>query len=331
MKIAIAILNWNGKKLLEQFLPSVVQYSQEAEIYVIDNASTDDSVLFLKKDYPIIQILQNKENFGFSRGYNEAIKLIEADIICLLNSDVEVTENWLQPIKNLFEKDQSITVVQPKILDYKKKTHFEYAGAAGGFLDLLGYPFCRGRIFDTIEEDLGQYDNEIEIFWASGAAFFIRKKKYIELGGLDEDYFAHQEEIDLCWRIKNNGDKIYYTYRSVVYHLGGATLSNMNPQKTFLNFRNSLFNLLKNLPFTEAVLKIFFRMCLDGLAGLKFLFQFQANHFYAIIKAHFSFYRLSFKMYKKRAFPQSSKLSSKYILWEYFVRKKKKFSEIFFF
>ncbi len=325
MKIAIAILNWNGRKLLEQFLPSVIQYSQEAEIYVIDNASTDDSVFFLKKNYPTIQILQNKENVGFSKGYNEVIKLIEADVICLLNSDVEVTENWLQPIQNLFEKDQNITVVQPKIVDYKKKTHFEYAGAAGGFLDALGYPFCRGRIFDTIEEDLGQYDNEIEIFWASGAAFFIRKKNYIELGGLDEDYFAHQEEIDLCWRIKNNGGKIYYTHRSVVYHLGGATLSNMNPQKTFLNFRNSLFNLLKNLPFTEAVFKIFIRLCLDGLAGLKFLFQGQVGHLYAIIKAHFSFYRFSFKMYKKRAFPQSSKLPSKYILWEYFVRRKKRF------
>lgn len=330
MKTAIAILNWNGKKLLQQFLPSVVQYSQEAQIYVIDNASTDDSVTFLKENYPNVQIIRNKENYGFSKGYNEGIKQINTDIICLLNSDVEVTENWIKPIEKLFKNDQTISVIQPKILDFKKKTHFEYAGAAGGFLDSLGYPFCRGRIFNTVEEDFGQYDNETEIFWASGAAFFIRKEKYDEMGGLDEDYFAHQEEIDLCWRLKNKGNKIYYTHRSVVYHLGGATLFNTNPRKTFLNFRNSLFNLLKNLPLKEVVFKIFIRLCLDGLAGFKFLFQGQLNHVFAIIKAHFSFYRFLFKTYKKRTdcHQLTYFLFSDWIVWEYFVKKKKKFSEI---
>ncbi|MFV0237108.1 MAG: glycosyltransferase family 2 protein, partial [Flavobacteriales bacterium] len=245
MKIAIVILNWNGKKLLAQFLPSVIQNSLKSDVYVIDNASEDDSVSFLRRYYPSIQLIQNKENYGFSKGYNEGLKLIKAEIVCLLNSDVEVTENWIAPIQKLFEKDQNIAVVQPKLLDYKKRTHFEYAGAAGGFLDYLGYPFCRGRIFDTLEEDLGQYDDEMEIFWASGAAFFIRKQIFDEVGGFDEDYFAHQEEIDLCWRVKNRGYKVFYTHESLVFHLGGATLSNMNSQKTFLNFRNSLFNLLK--------------------------------------------------------------------------------------
>ncbi|APD05599.1 hypothetical protein UJ101_00046 [Flavobacteriaceae bacterium UJ101] len=330
MKIAIVILNWNGKKLLQQFLPSVVQYSSQAEIYVIDNASEDDSINFLKKNYPSIRIIQNKENYGFSKGYNEGLKSVEADIVCLLNSDVEVTENWITPIQKLFEKDERIAVVQPKLLDYKKKTHFEYAGAAGGFLDNLGYPFCRGRIFDTIEEDLGQYNDEIEIFWASGAVFFIRKHIFDEVGGLDEDYFAHQEEIDLCWRVKNKGYKIFYTYKSVVFHLGGATLSNMNPKKTFLNFRNSLFNLLKNNTLFKALLKIFLRLCLDGVAGIKFLFQRQFDHFFAIIRAHFSFYRFSLKMNNKRTISKkkNSFMVSKWIILEYFIKNKKKYTDL---
>ncbi len=329
MSIAIAILNWNGRKLLEQFLPSVVQYSQEGAVYVIDNASEDDSVAFVKKQYPAVKIIQNEDNYGYSKGYNEGLKQIEADYICLLNSDVEVTPNWLEPIQKLFEKDQNIVVVQPKLLDYKKKTHFEYAGAAGGFIDQLGYPFCRGRIFDTLEEDTGQYNDEKEIFWASGAAFFIRKEKYEEVGGLDEDYFAHQEEIDLCWRIKNGGGKVYYTGKSVVYHLGGATLSDMNPKKTFLNFRNSLFTILKNIPLSQLCWIIFIRLCLDGLAGIMFLLQGKINHTWAIVLAHFSFYYLSLKMYKKRKesikkekrFPQS-------IVWTYFIDKKRNFNDL---
>jgi hypothetical protein len=289
LKIAVVILNWNGKKLLEQFLPSVIEHSKEATVYVADNASTDDSVSFVKTAFPLVEIIQNKENGGYAKGYNDALKHIEADIFCLLNSDVEVTANWLSPITETFTSEFNTAIIQPKLLDYNKKGYFEYAGAAGGFIDKYGYPYCRGRIFNTIEKDNGQYNDTTEVFWASGACLFIRKYVFNELNGLDEAFFAHMEEIDLCWRAKNLGYAVKYVGQSTIYHVGGATLSNSNPKKTFLNFRNSLYTLTKNAK-GNIFLIILIRLVLDGIAGIKFLVEIKPKHTLAVVKAHFSFY-----------------------------------------
>ncbi len=323
MKIAIVILNWNGRHLLEQFLPSVTSYSQEASIYVADNASTDDSIIFLKTQYPHITIIQNTTNGGYAKGYNEALSQIDSDIFCLLNSDVSVTKNWLVPIKRIFDLQSDVAALQPKILDHKKPDYFEYAGAAGGYIDRFGYPYCRGRIFETIEKDTGQYNDTTPIFWASGACLFIRKKVFDTVGMFDEDYFAHQEEIDLCWRIHNQGHKILYTGSSTVFHVGGATLNAISPQKTFLNFRNSLFNLVKNLPSKTMLFIIFFRMVLDGIAGIKFLVEGKFSHFSAIFKAHCHFYLNFFKFFKKRnkSEKKTNYYEHKFILWDYFILK----------
>lgn len=290
MKLAIVILNWNGQQLLEQFLPSVVSYSKEATIYIADNASTDNSIEFVTAQYPEITIIKNKTNGGYAKGYNDALQQVEADIYCLLNSDIEVTENWLTPIISEFQTDDTIAAIQPKILDYKDKSKFEYAGAGGGFIDKYGYPYCRGRIFNSIETDLKQYNDTLDVFWASGACLFIKSDTYYYLNGFDEDYFAHQEEIDLCWRIQNLNKKIKYVGTSTVYHVGGATLTTLNPKKTFLNFRNSLFNLVKNTPKNKGFELIFIRLCLDGIAGVKYLFEGKPLHTIAIIKAHFSIF-----------------------------------------
>ncbi|MGZ5264212.1 MAG: glycosyltransferase family 2 protein [Kaistella sp.] len=290
MNLAIAILNWNGKTWLEKFLPNVIAHAENAAVYVIDNASTDDSVDFLKRNFPEVTIIQNRKNNGFAGGYNEGLKQIDADIFCLLNSDVEVTENWLNPVLNLFENKANIAAIQPKILDYNRKNFFEFAGAAGGYIDNLGYPYCRGRIFENIEEDKGQYDDETEIFWASGCCLFIRSIDFWEHNGFDERFFAHQEEIDLCWRLKNAGKKIYYTGKSTVYHVGGGTLNKQSPQKTFLNMRNNLSMLVKNLPFADVFWIILFRLVLDGAAALYFAFKNGPSHFWAVLRAHFGFY-----------------------------------------
>ncbi len=300
LNLAVVILNWNGEALLERYLPSVIENSGEADIYVADNASTDGSVAFLRRNYPKIKIIQNSTNGGFAKGYNDALKEVDADVYCLLNSDVEVTPNWLSPVMEIFEANPDVAIVQPKILDLLKPDHFEYAGAAGGFLDQLGYPFCRGRIFQSLEQDQGQYDDVKEIFWATGACMFIRKKVFEELGGFDEDYFAHQEEVDLCWRAQNKGYKIFYVGRSQVLHLGGSTLSNMNPKKTYLNFRNSLFSITKNLPRKKALVIILSRLLLDGIAAVRFIFQGKGRHCIAILRAHLSYYRQFRKMYRKR-------------------------------
>lgn len=329
-KIAIVILNWNGKPLLEKYLPSVVQHSRGADVYVIDNASSDDSVNFVKERYPSIEILQNPENSGFAKGYNDGLKHIDADIYCLLNSDVEVTPNWLGPIETIFSEKEKVAIIQPKILNLRKREYFEYAGAAGGFIDQLGYPFCRGRIFQALEKDTGQYDNDREIFWATGACMFIKREVFQELGGFDEDYFAHQEEVDLCWRAQNSGHVVYYTAQSHVYHLGGSTLNNMNPKKTYLNFRNSLFSITKNLPRRKAFVIIFMRLVLDGIAALRFILQFKLNHCFAILRAHLSFYRQFRKMYRKR---EKANFIIKYytvksIVWFHFVHQVDKFSAL---
>tara|TARA_R110002074_G_scaffold5143_2_gene25245 strand:- start:22757 stop:23758 length:1002 start_codon:yes stop_codon:yes gene_type:complete len=323
LKIAIVILNWNGEVLLERFLPSVIEHSNDADIYVADNASTDDSIAFVTTNYPTIKIIKNTENGGFAKGYNDALIHVDADIYCLLNSDVEVTPNWLTPINDAFSTIPDVAIIQPKILDLLKKDYFEYAGAGGGFIDQLGYPFCRGRIFQTLERDHGQYDDIKEIFWATGACMFVKKNVFEELNGFDADYFAHQEEVDFCWRAKNHGYKIIYVGTSKVYHLGGSTLSNMNPKKTYLNFRNSLFSITKNLPRRKAFLIIFLRLLLDGIAALRFIWQLRFKHFYAILRAHLSFYSQFRKMYKKR---EKTKFLRKYyltksIVWSYFVHR----------
>ncbi|GAA4073561.1 glycosyltransferase family 2 protein [Flavobacterium cheonanense] len=320
-KIAVVILNWNGVKLLEQFLPSVISFSNEAMIYVADNASSDNSIQFVKDNYPTIKIIQNDGNYGFANGYNIALQQVEEEYYCLLNSDVEVTENWLTPILSIFESESDVAIIQPKILDFKNKEYFEYAGAAGGFIDKYGYPFCRGRIFETIEKDNHQYDDEKDIFWSSGACFFIRKDIYRKLNGFDGDFFAHQEEIDLCWRAFNLGYKAKYTSKSIVYHVGGATLNEGNPKKTFLNFRNSLLMLLKNLPKNKLFSIIFVRLVLDGIAGIKFIFQGKFKHCFAIIKAHFHFYHLVSKNLNKRnSFQKENYFHTKSIVYSYFVK-----------
>lgn len=320
MTLAIAILNWNGKKWLEQFLPSVINYSDRAKIYVIDNASTDASILFLNENFPTVKIIQNKTNSGFAQGYNEGLKSINADIYCLLNSDVEVTDGWTLPILDLFKKDNSIAAIQPKILSYHKKTQFEFAGAAGGLIDQLGYPYCRGRIFDNCEEDFGQYDDETEIFWASGCALFIRSKDFWRQNGFDERFFAHQEEIDLCWRLKNEGRKIYYTFKSKVYHVGGGTLGKENPKKTYLNFRNNLSAMLKNLPFPNLLWLIFIRLCLDGIAGLVFGLRYGFSHLWAVVLSHFGFYRMAKETWNRRGEYQiKNYYQSKWLIFRHFL------------
>lgn len=329
MKLAIVILNWNGKKLLEQFLPSVVQYSKEATIYVADNASTDDSVSFITQTYPSVKIIKNKVNGGYAKGYNDALQYIEADVFCLLNSDVDVTKNWLNPIIEIFKNESNTAIIQPKLLDFKNKDCFEYAGAAGGFIDKYGYPYCRGRIFDTVEKDTNQYSDVTEIFWASGACLFIRSEVYKKLNGLDELFFAHMEEIDMCWRAKNLGYNIKYVGNSTVYHVGGATLQASNPKKTFLNFRNSLFAITKNAKGNILGI-ILIRLFLDGIAGVKFMIELKFKHTFAIIKAHFSYYRYLNRMLKQR---KTSKTRVKYyqrksIVFDYFVKKKTKFNSL---
>lgn len=288
--IAIVILNWNGKKHLANFLPSVIKESKNAQIIVADNGSTDDSIPFLQKNFPTIQLLELGENYGFCGGYNRALKQIDAKYYMILNSDVEVTPNWLDPLKKLLDENEEIAACQPKIKAYHQRTHFEHAGGAGGFIDMFGYPFCRGRIFEIVEEDKGQYDDTIPVFWATGACLFIRSEIFHTMGGFDEHFFAHMEEIDLCWRIKNAGHQIYYCGKSEVFHVGGGTLHKSNPRKTYLNFRNGLVLMLKNMPRFPLFSVIFFRMILDGIAAFFFIIKNNHKDAYAVFKAHMSFY-----------------------------------------
>lgn len=329
MKIAVVILNWNGKALLEKFLPSVFAHSKEATIYVADNASTDDSIAFIKSEYPLLKIIKNKENGGYAKGYNDALKDLKEDIFCLVNSDIEVTKNWLSPIINTFKAEEKTAIIQPKILDYNNKTHFEYAGAAGGFIDKYGFPYCRGRVFETIEKDTGQYNDNTNIFWASGACFFIRNDVFNALNGFDESFFAHMEEIDLCWRAYNLGYTTKYNSQSKVYHVGGATLNKTNAKKTYLNFRNSLSTITKNA-YGNIFVLLLTRMTLDGLAAVRFLFQLQFKHSIAILKAHFSFYSLLPSLLKARkTLPQKANYhKKKSIVWSYFVGNKRKFTNL---
>ncbi len=332
--VAIVILNWNGRKFLKEFLPSVLNsdYSNK-RIIVADNASTDDSISFLQSHYPQVEILQNSTNEGFAKGYNTALKQVTADYYVLLNSDVEVNSNWIAPIIELMEADASIAACQPKILSYAQKDSFEYAGAAGGWLDKFGYPFSRGRIFDVCEIDKGQYNDAAPCFWATGAALFVKAAIYHELGGLDEYFFAHQEEIDFCWRLQLAGYKVYVQPSSIVHHVGGGTLPKGNSRKTYLNFRNNLIMLYKNLSAGAALWKIPFRFSLDAISAWKSLLSGDSGYFLAIMKAHFHFMSWCLFHQKESIFPirKSRKLSGWYngsVVWAYFVKKKKTFEEI---
>lgn len=331
-KIAVVILNFNGRRFLERFLPNVIAHSQDvAEIIVADNASTDDSISFLKQQYPEIRLIQNPKNHGFSTGYNQALKQVDATYFVLLNSDIEVTPNWIQPVIALMETDPMIAACQPKIRSLEQPELFEYAGAGGGFIDKFGYPFCRGRLFLHLEEDHGQYDDDVEVFWASGACMFVRADLYHEHGGLDDSFFAHMEEIDFCWRMKNLGYKIMYTGKSTVFHIGGGTLPKKSSRKTYLNFRNNLSLLYKNLPHDQLFRVIFLRLILDGVASYKFLFQAGVADFFAVLRAHFYFYRKLPQLSKKRSkiHPKPvSRIYQKNIVFEYFLLKHKKFTSL---
>lgn len=328
LSIAIVILNWNGKTLLETFLPSVLAYSKEATVYVADNASTDDSVSFVKETFPEVSIIQNKINGGYAKGYNDALKSVNEDIFCLLNSDIEVTEGWLTPIISEYNTGNA-DIIQPKILDYKNKTMFEYAGAGGGFIDKYAFPYCRGRIFNTIEKDEGQFNDTSEIFWASGACLFIKKEVFNALQGFDESFFAHMEEIDLCWRAFNLNYTVKYVGTSTVFHVGGATLNATNPRKTYLNFRNSLATLTKNAN-GNVFTTLFVRMVLDGIAGIHFLFQLKPKHTWSVLKAHFSFYCWLPRLLKQRKQLKTRKkhYNKTSIVWNYYVSNKKRFRNL---
>jgi GT2 family glycosyltransferase len=333
-RVAVVILNWNGLDFLRKFLPSVCASTYtNLDIILGDNASSDHSVSFVRENYPHIKIIINDQNYGFAGGYNRVLSGLDQEYYVLLNSDVEVEPGWIEPVIQLMEKDISIAAAQPKILSQFNKELFEYAGAAGGFLDIFGYPFCRGRIFDSVELDSGQYDKSSEIFWASGAAFFIKRSKWLEMSGLDEDFFAHMEEIDLCWRLKNNNYKIMYCSESTVFHVGGGTLNADSPFKTYLNFRNNLVLLQKNLPIGRAIFIVFFRFWLDLLSLLKYLMDGKPKNALAISKAHVYFLRNLLSN-----IPKSRKISKNIfnknglypgsIVWQYFVRQKKTFTSL---
>ncbi|GAA4834312.1 glycosyltransferase family 2 protein [Algivirga pacifica] len=338
--IAIVILNYNGSVFLQRFLPNVLKYSPGAEVIIADNASDDDSKVWIEANYPKeVHWIQLKENYGFCGGYNAALKQLKHKYFVLLNSDVEVSEGWLEPMYSLLEKNPHIGACQPKIKMQADKRYFEYAGAAGGYIDRLGYPFCRGRIFDEVEQDLGQYDDERPVFWATGACMMIRSALYQELGGLDERFFAHMEEIDLCWRLQRAGYEVWYTGKSEVYHVGGGTLPYNNPRKTYYNFRNSLMMLYKNQPASSLLLIIFARLVLDGVAALKFALDGEPKHIGAILAAHFSFYRhIPGLQATRNAFSKhSSKKNNKVTLqgkWKgllvfsFFLKAKKTFPEL---
>ncbi len=329
----MVILNWNGRKFLEQFLPSVIACSGDAAVIVADNGSSDDSVVFLQQTFPSVQILRLSQNFGFAKGYNEALKQVAADYYVLLNSDVEVTANWLAPMVTLLEDDSTIAACQPKILAYHNPDLFEYAGAAGGWIDKYGYPFARGRVFDFCEEDKGQYDDSQPIFWASGAALFVRSSVFHEVKGFDEFFFAHQEEIDLCWRIQLAGYKIYSCPTSVVYHVGGGTLPKGNSKKTWLNFRNNRIMLSKNLPWQRKLWVMPFRNLLDAVSAWKGLLSGDGGYFIAVIKAHISFVKWWLFHRSKSVFPVKKTgpvagMLWKNVAWLHFAKKLKTFAEI---
>jgi len=335
-EIAVVILNWNTREQLESFLPNILEHSAEegVEVIVADNGSTDDSVAFMRKQYPRVRLIEFDRNYGFTGGYNKALAQVQARYYVLLNSDVEVTPNWLTPMKKCLDENPQIAACMPKMKAWHNKSYFEYAGAAGGFIDKYGYPFCRGRILDTVEPDRGQYDESTSIFWATGACMFIRSDLFHQTGGFDDAFFAHMEEIDLCWRIINAGYSVQYIPEATVFHLGGGTLPNDNPFKIYLNYRNNLFLLYKNLPEKKLFPVMFTRMVLDVISSFIFLFKGKIPHFLSVYKAHRDYWRaLSRLKVKRRTNPQYTSnyppnVYKKSILFSYIIRKKAVFSQI---
>lgn len=338
-KISVVILNWNGRKLLEEFLPSVVAYSksEDVEIVVADNASEDDSVEFLRINYPSVRLILLPENYGYADGYNRALVELDTEYVVLLNSDVEVTEGWLQPIMQYLEINKDVVALQPKLLAQRNKICFEYAGAGGGFIDKYGYPFCRGRIFDNVEFDNGQYNNAIDIFWATGACLVVRKKDYFDVGGLDASFFAHMEEIDLCWRFNARGKRIVCLPRSIVYHVGGATLDEASPRKTFLNFRNNLLMIYKNVPDKKVNKILYIRRILDILAATQMLLSGKRENSKAVLEAWREFRKIKGNYADARKYNLEKAILfniktiyPKSLLWSFYVKNKKKFSQLRF-
>jgi GT2 family glycosyltransferase len=338
-KVIIVILNWNGTELLRKYLPSVIQHSHDPDVSVVvaDNGSTDGSVKFVSEYFPSVKTIQLDKNYGFAGGYNEVLKQIDADYFVVLNNDVEVTPNWIEPCIERMESSKNILVVQPKVLSYNQRDRFEYAGATGGFIDKYGYPFCRGRILNIVEKDEDQYNQPTPIFWATGACLFVKAKFLIEMGGFDPDFWAHMEEIDFCWRVKNRGFSVWYEPRSIVYHLGGGTLNYDNPKKIYLNFRNNLLMLLKNLPKGRLFYILFCRMVLDGIAAIRFLAGFNGKAFLAVLKAHIFFYSNFSKFMEKRRNllplvikPQHPEVFHGSIMLRFFIQGKRKFTDLKF-
>jgi GT2 family glycosyltransferase len=338
-KIAIVILNWNGAHLFPEFLPSIVRHSsgEGITIHIADNGSTDNSLAWLRENFPAINLIKLEQNYGFAQGYNLALRKVDADFFVLINSDVEVTPGWLAPCIDRLEAHPRMAALQPKILSYTKKTNFEYAGAAGGYLDRWGFPFCRGRILSVTEKDEGQYDQPASLLWATGACLVIKASAFMKSGGFDEDFFAHMEEIDLCWRLKNQGWTIGFEPGSTVYHLGGATLSYHSPRKVYLNFRNNLWMLMKNLPENRLFPTLFFRMLLDGVAAFHFLATGKLKAFQAVIQAHYSFYATFKKFYKKRQLlqkritcPKHPEIFKGSMVYHYYILKIRNFSGLRF-
>ncbi|MDY6288514.1 MAG: glycosyltransferase family 2 protein [Bacteroidales bacterium] len=333
MTTAVVILNWNGQKMLERFLPSVTLHSTgDTEVIIADNGSTDDSLAFVREHYPQLRIIELDKNYGFAGGYNRALEQVEADYYVLLNDDVEVTPNWIEPVIAQMEQHPQTAICQPKLLMYDQRDTFEYAGGAGGFIDKYGYPFCRGRMFTTLEKDHGQYDDPYPIFWASGAAMFVRSSVWKELGGLDDDFFAHMEEIDFCWRAKNAGYEVEYCPHSVVYHVGGGTLPKSNPHKTYLNFRNNMALLYKNLPQSRLAWVMVCRVVLDYVAAFKFLMERKPKEFSAVVQAHRAFYkwmpRLKVKRLRRQQQLPVSCIHPRLILVDYYLLRHHLFSQL---
>jgi GT2 family glycosyltransferase len=335
IKVSVVILNWNGADMLRRFLPSVISCSQGEgiEVCVADNGSSDDSCRIVEGEFPSVRLIRLPENYGFADGYNKALEQVDAEYVVLLNSDVEVSSGWLSAMVSYMDLHPEVAACQPKILDWKNKEYFEYAGAAGGFIDRYGYPFCRGRVFDTVEKDIAQYDAPVSIFWATGAALFIRLDKYREVGGLDGRFFAHMEEIDLCWRLRSRGYELVCLPQSVVYHVGGATLKKENPRKTFLNFRNNLLMLYKNLPQKDLKRVLCARFWFDYVAALQLFVTGKRKNAYSVFKARRDYKKLKPSFELKRAEIQRSAtkesletIYSKSIVFNYYLKSKQKFN-----
>ena len=333
IKTAVVVLNWNGINWLKKFLPILIEKSKDVNIYIADNASTDNSVEYVNNNFPNVKVLKNFSNEGYAKGYNDALETLKEEFFVLINSDIEVTDNWIKPIINLMEANSDIAACQPKILSFHDRNKFEYAGACGGFIDTLGYPFCRGRIFSDLEDDNNQYNDITEVFWASGACLFVRAKHFKEVNGFDNDFFAHQEEIDLCWRLKNKGYKIMVNPNSAVFHVGAGTLKTSSPFKTYLNFRNNLFMLYKNLSVLKLIITLLFRLPLDGIAALSFAKKENGlGHVFSILRAHLVFYvTIPLLSLKRKKIDQKKNLTGQKrfsILFKYYFLGIKKFSDL---